>query len=88
MQTAENDPNERFKFYLKGFRVILIDDLSNLHLPMFDLQMNEVLGELQNWSANLEAKVKTPLFFNFFNIKNSHWEPVIEPVLINGLVKL
>ncbi|CEI90291.1 hypothetical protein RMCBS344292_04619 [Rhizopus microsporus] len=35
--------------------------------------------EVSNWSKELAASVQLYAHINYFNIKNSHWEPLVEP---------
>lgn len=70
---------ETFDVSLAGLRVILIDDMNNLHLPMFDMSVSTISVQVQNWSSRLSVETSVPLQLNYFDINNSHWEPVVEP---------
>jgi vacuolar protein sorting-associated protein 13A/C len=62
-----------------GVRVILIDDLNDLHLPMFDFTLDQVGFDVSDWSTQMLVDLNIGLRVNFFNISNSHWEPIVEP---------
>ena len=70
---------EKFHVACKGLRFILIDDLNNLHLPMFDGILEPFAAEMLDWSTQLRIKTNLALQLSFYNVNNSHWEPVIEP---------
>jgi vacuolar protein sorting-associated protein 13A/C len=82
---------------VQGLRLILIDDLNDLHLPMLDCCLKEFSIFVSDWSSSVcrhllhnvvynnlnlsQLKVESTLQFYlfFFNIRNSNWEPIIEP---------
>ncbi|KAJ3227354.1 hypothetical protein HK099_002420 [Clydaea vesicula] len=70
---------ETLKLHTQGLRLILIDDLNDLHLPMFDFIVDRVGADVKDWSTQMEVRVALSMQVNYFNIKNSHWEPIIEP---------
>lgn len=37
----------------QGLRVILIDDLNDLHLPMFDFSLTKVGLDVSDWSTQM-----------------------------------
>jgi vacuolar protein sorting-associated protein 13A/C len=70
--------SQRLRVSIDGIQAVLIDDLNNLHLPIFEFGFDRTLFEITNWSSNLQFDLGVSLFANYFNIKNSHWEPMIE----------
>ena len=70
---------ERLQFSTQGFRIIVIDDLNDLHLPMFDLIVEKAGADVSDWSTQMLVDYSMSLHINYFNIKNSHWEPLVEP---------
>jgi len=71
--------HEELMLYCEGIHVILIDDIKGLHIQTLDGKIDEFTLSLQNWSTSLIAQTTLPIELNFFNIKSSHWEPIIEP---------
>ncbi|KAI9208535.1 uncharacterized protein BJ171DRAFT_419574 [Polychytrium aggregatum] len=70
---------ERLQLITQGFHLVLIDDLTDLHLPMFDASFDDVYVELFDWSSMPRLDAGLLLKVNYFNLKNSHWEPLVEP---------
>jgi len=63
-----------------GFQLVLIDDLANLLLPMFDVNLDKFTVNVDDWSDALKLSTSSiHCLANQFNVKNSHWEPLIEP---------
>ncbi|KAI8340848.1 hypothetical protein BC941DRAFT_227149 [Chlamydoabsidia padenii] len=61
----------------KGFQLIVVEDLHDL--PFMDLIVKPFTVSVSDWSRALVANVKISTRFNYFNFKNSYWEPLIEP---------
>ncbi|TPX42076.1 hypothetical protein SeMB42_g05292 [Synchytrium endobioticum] len=74
---------ERAQLMTQGLRLVLIDDLNDLHLPMADLVFNKIDGRIADWSSLMTVHSEISLHMNYFNLHNSHWEPVIEPWSFN-----
>ncbi|TPX68863.1 hypothetical protein SpCBS45565_g02841 [Spizellomyces sp. 'palustris'] len=70
---------ERLHATVQGFRLVLIDDLNDLHLPMLDVIMDKLVIDLADWTSTMRLETAPSLSCNYFNVKNSHWEPFIEP---------
>lgn len=75
--------HEELILYCEGIHVILIDDLKGLHIQTLDGKIDEFTLSVQNWSTSLVAQTSLPIELNYFNIKSSHWEPLIEPWKFN-----
>ena len=75
--------HEELEMYCEGIHIILIDDLKGLHIQTIDGKIDEFRLNVQNWSTSLIAQTCLPIELNFFNIKSSHWEPLIEPWKFN-----
>lgn len=45
---------------------------------MFELGLDRTVYEITDWSMNYQFDMGVSLFANYFNVKNSHWEPLIE----------
>ena len=74
---------EKCSVAFRGMRLILIDDLNNLHLPIFDGLVDPFQVTVVDWSSALNVMAEIPLQLSFYNIKNSHWEPIIEKLSFN-----
>ncbi|KAI8072416.1 hypothetical protein BC940DRAFT_233832 [Gongronella butleri] len=69
--------NESLRVSFQGMQVILIEDIHEF--PMIDMAVKPFYIEAKDWSRSLEATVDFSTYVNYFNIKNSHWEPLVEP---------
>ncbi|KAI9292119.1 vacuolar protein sorting-associated protein vps13 [Neoconidiobolus thromboides FSU 785] len=68
---------ETLKVTIQGLQVILIRDAYDL--PIIDINTEPFTINVSDWSTHLKAELQLQLNANFFNLKNSHWEPLIEP---------
>ncbi|KAI8385604.1 hypothetical protein BD560DRAFT_383802 [Blakeslea trispora] len=68
---------ELLRVSFQGAQIILIEELHET--PMIDMNLKPFNVEVGNWSKNLLASVEFSTYINYFNIKNSHWEPLLEP---------
>ncbi|KAJ9050363.1 Vacuolar protein sorting-associated protein 13 [Entomophthora muscae] len=68
---------ETMRLTVQGLRVLLIRDAYDL--PIMDLSTEPFTIDVLDWSNQLKAELQMALQVNFYNIKNSHWEPLIEP---------
>ncbi|KAI7863658.1 hypothetical protein BDF14DRAFT_1733660 [Spinellus fusiger] len=68
---------ERLRASFQGMQVILIDEIHEM--PMVDMSLKPFSVDLIDWSRSLSARVELSTYVNYFNIKNSHWEPLVEP---------
>lgn len=68
---------ESLRISFHGAQIILIEELHET--PMVDMNLKPFDVEVANWSKNLSAVVDFATYINYFNIKNSHWEPLLEP---------
>lgn len=80
--TSDNPPQtnaaimrEKLKVSFE-LRIIIIDDLNNLHLPMVDIHLSKLICDLTDRNIS-ETNVNVAI--NYFNIRNSNWEPLLEP---------
>ena len=46
---------------------------------MLDFVIANVRVEVSDWSSQMRIDSTIGLHVNYFNIKNSHWEPIVEP---------
>ena len=69
---------QNFTVSVEGLKAVLIDDLNDLHMPIFECGCTKTVFELNDWSSKYRVELGISLFANYFNVKNSHWEPLIE----------
>ncbi|KAJ3354390.1 hypothetical protein HDU91_005781, partial [Kappamyces sp. JEL0680] len=70
--------SQQFRVSIESIQAVLIDDFDNMHMPIFEFGVDRTIFEMMNWSTKFEFNLGVSLFANYFNIKNSHWEPMIE----------
>nr|KAJ3420850.1 hypothetical protein HK105_005137 [Polyrhizophydium stewartii] len=78
---AESDmpvTRERFRLTVDGIRAVFIDDVNDFHVPMFDFVLDKFVVDVADWSSQLRLDTALSLHANYFNLKNSHWEPFVE----------
>ncbi|KAG0226679.1 hypothetical protein BGW42_003469 [Actinomortierella wolfii] len=68
---------ETLKGILQGIQLVLIDDMYSL--PMLDLKLDRFELEVKEWSSDMKIDTSIRPSINYFNVKNSHWEPLLEP---------
>lgn len=73
--------SEMLKATFQGMRLVLIEDIHEL--PLIDMNLEKFSIKASDWSKSLLVDVDFQSFANFFNVKNSHWEPLIEPWRFN-----
>ncbi|KAI9141282.1 hypothetical protein BKA69DRAFT_1124929 [Paraphysoderma sedebokerense] len=79
--------NETLRLSVDGVRIIVIDDLSELNLPMLDLALGKFVVEMSDWSTLLRLNTTISVYANYFNLRNSQWEPLVEPWSCNITMK-
>jgi len=73
--------SEMLKATFQGMRLVLIEDIHEL--PLIDMNLERFSIKASDWSKSLLVDVEFQSYANFFNVKNSHWEPLIEPWRFN-----
>ncbi|KAF9968752.1 hypothetical protein BGZ73_009156, partial [Actinomortierella ambigua] len=68
---------ETLKGIIQGVQLILIDDMYSL--PVLDLKLDRFDLEIKEWSSEMKIDTSIRSSINYFNVKNSHWEPLLEP---------
>ncbi|GJJ09687.1 hypothetical protein Clacol_003911 [Clathrus columnatus] len=68
---------ENFKGVFDGFRLVLIGDI--YELPVLHLSTRAFEIKVQDWSADLHANTSIDTSITYWNLGNSHWEPLIDP---------
>ncbi|KAG8928477.1 hypothetical protein FRC01_005870 [Tulasnella sp. 417] len=62
---------------LEGFRLVLIGDLHEL--PLLHLNTTSITLRASDWSSELQATASLTTSITYWNLTNSHWEPLIDP---------
>ncbi|KAF5390329.1 hypothetical protein D9757_002946 [Collybiopsis confluens] len=68
---------EQFKGSFDGFRLVLIGDLHEQ--PMLHLKVKPFIIGAKDWSGELSATTTLSTQISYWNLTNSHWEPLIDP---------
>ncbi|KAF8591826.1 vacuolar protein sorting-associated protein 13 [Ramaria rubella] len=68
---------EHLKGTFDGFRLVLIGDVHEQPLLHFSTRPFEVV--VKDWSSGLQASTSIATNIAFWNLSNSHWEPLIDP---------
>lgn len=68
---------EQFKGSFDGFRLVLIGDMQEQ--PMLHLKVKPFNLDARDWSGELKAQTTIALQISYWNLTNSHWEPLIDP---------
>ncbi|KAI0094888.1 vacuolar protein sorting-associated protein 13 [Irpex rosettiformis] len=68
---------EEFKCSCDGFRLVLIGDLHEQ--PMLHLRVKPFILGAKDWSGELRATTTMAVHLSYWNLTNSHWEPLIDP---------
>ncbi|KAM0749832.1 hypothetical protein T439DRAFT_348604 [Meredithblackwellia eburnea MCA 4105] len=67
---------ETLKATIDGFQLILIGDMHDL--PVLDIKAPKFSAKASDWSSELKAAVTIAPFINYFNLRVSHWEPLMD----------
>ena len=76
-----------FSFKLASFRFSLIDDISKTNIPFADLIVEKIAYESLNDNNELSGLGSFLVAANFFNLENSHWEPLLEAAEMEIVVR-
>ncbi|KAI0047829.1 hypothetical protein FA95DRAFT_1589004 [Auriscalpium vulgare] len=68
---------EQLKASFEGIRLILIGDLHEQ--PMLYLKVKPFSLNVKDWSGELQASTTLATYISYWNLTNSHWEPLIDP---------
>lgn len=68
---------EQLKASFDGFRLILIGDMHEQ--PMLHLKVKPFIIGARDWSTDLRATATLATQISYWNLTNSHWEPLIDP---------
>ncbi|GAA5849449.1 hypothetical protein JCM5353_001982 [Sporobolomyces roseus] len=68
---------ETLRATVDGFQLILIGDMHDL--PLLDVKAGKFVAKAKDWSTDLDASVMIKPLINYFNLKVSHWEPLVDP---------
>ncbi|KAJ3800717.1 vacuolar protein sorting-associated protein 13 [Lentinula aff. detonsa] len=68
---------EQLKGSFDGFRLVLIGDLHEQ--PMLHIKVKPFIIGAKDWSGELSATTTLAMQISYWNLTNSHWEPLIDP---------
>ncbi|KAI0669883.1 vacuolar protein sorting-associated protein 13 [Trametes maxima] len=68
---------EQFRGSFDGFRLVLIGDLHER--PLLHLKVKPFILGAKDWSGELQATSTLSVHVSYWNLANSHWEPLIDP---------
>ncbi|MCO5590230.1 hypothetical protein L7F22_044199 [Adiantum nelumboides] len=68
---------EVLKADLQGIQLILIGDVHSL--PLLDCSIAAFSVDVRDWSSDMRAALSIGMHVNYYNLKKSHWEPLIDP---------
>ncbi|KAK7058962.1 Vacuolar protein sorting-associated protein 13 [Paramarasmius palmivorus] len=75
---------EELKASFDGFRLVLIGDMHEQ--PMLHLKVKPFIVGAKDWSGELSATTTLATQISYWNLTNSHWEPLIDPWTFSILV--
>ncbi|KAG8963047.1 hypothetical protein FRC03_003482 [Tulasnella sp. 419] len=68
---------EKLKASFDGFRLVLIGDQHEL--PLLHLKTKPFTLSATDWTGELQAYTTFHTYIAYWNLTNSHWEPLIDP---------
>ncbi|EJU02006.1 hypothetical protein DACRYDRAFT_22408 [Dacryopinax primogenitus] len=68
---------EQLKATFDGFQLVLIGDIHEL--PLLHMDTKSFVFTAQDWSGDLKALGTISTSTRYYNLANSHWEPLLEP---------
>lgn len=68
---------EILKADLQGIQLILIGDVHSL--PLLDCSIAAFSVDVRDWTSDMRAALSIGMHVNYYNLKKSHWEPLIDP---------
>ncbi|KIP11945.1 hypothetical protein PHLGIDRAFT_21259 [Phlebiopsis gigantea 11061_1 CR5-6] len=77
---------EQFRASCEGFRLILIGDLHEQ--PMLHMRVKPFIMGAKDWSGELQATTTMAVHISYWNLTNSHWEPLIDPWTFTASVRV
>lgn len=72
---------ETLKADFERIQLILIGDTHSL--PLLDLTIEKFGIAARDWSADLRLSTSIGMHVNYYNLSRSHWEPLIDPWLVD-----
>ncbi|PWN25799.1 DUF1162-domain-containing protein [Jaminaea rosea] len=72
---------EVLKADVAGVQVILIGDVHTL--PLLDLTVEKFTVNVNDWTGDMQFNTTLGAFLNYYNLSRSHWEPLIEPWVVD-----
>jgi len=75
--STPNPTPEKLSVIIDKIQVVLIGDLHEQ--PLLDFHTQDFELTCSNWSHELSLETSITFVINYFNLANSHWEPLLEP---------
>ncbi|CEH13766.1 Vacuolar protein sorting-associated protein [Ceraceosorus bombacis] len=72
---------ELLKADVAGLQLILIGDMHSL--PMLDLNLRRFSVNVRDWSSEMRVRTSIGMHVNYNNLSRSHWEPLIDPWVVD-----
>ncbi|KAI9189680.1 Vacuolar protein sorting-associated protein 13 [Blastocladiella emersonii ATCC 22665] len=79
--------SETARVNVANIRVILVDDLDDLHVPMVDFVLGGFTIDVRDWSTTLRASTSLAFHLNLWNPRITDWEPVVEHSMVQVNLK-
>ncbi|KAJ2739710.1 Vacuolar protein sorting-associated protein 13, partial [Coemansia sp. Cherry 401B] len=76
-QAAGRIIKETMRVTVASLRVVIIRDMFGL--PVYACTAKEFHVDVTDWTVNMHVHSDVQLQASYFNRRNSHWEPVVEP---------
>ncbi|KAI0033184.1 hypothetical protein K488DRAFT_78064 [Vararia minispora EC-137] len=68
---------EKCKATIEGLKLVVIGDIQEQ--PLLHVHFKAFCINAKDWTGQLEASTTIALSINYWNLSNSHWEPLIDP---------
>ncbi|KAG9302115.1 hypothetical protein G9A89_020549 [Geosiphon pyriformis] len=77
LNEEQSATREKLTAKFDGLQLIMIVDEHNI--PMVDMNADKFTIDVADWSSQISVETAFTSYVNYFNLTNSHWEPLIEP---------
>ncbi|KAF9241379.1 vacuolar protein sorting-associated protein 13 [Melanogaster broomeanus] len=77
VRTSRSTYSKMMKGSIDGFRLILIGDMHEQPMLQFNVKPFVVIAK--DWSSGLQSSALLETQISYWNLTNSHWEPLIDP---------
>ncbi|OZJ06276.1 hypothetical protein BZG36_00800 [Bifiguratus adelaidae] len=77
LRSNKKPTKESLTLAFQKLQLILIEDVHEL--PLIDMNLQPSTVRVSDWSIGFVVDTQLEAVVNFFDVKNSHWEPLLEP---------